>query len=96
VYQEIEVQEMPLKNNTRFCRAKAKTKADKICWQPAMPNGLCRMHFGKGYGAKTEAGKLKQAMANYKHGRNSNEAVFDKQMMRKFMNWKKEINEIIK
>ncbi len=83
---------MPLKF-AKLCRAKARTKNYQQCSQPAMPNGLCRMHFGKGTGPKTEEGRRRQAKANLKHGLYTNEAIVERKMMRRMMNWRAELNE---
>jgi hypothetical protein len=85
---------MPLKYNTRFCRAKARTKIDGKCMQPAMPNGLCRMHFGKGYGPKTPEGMLRRAQANLKHGMRSNAAMEERRMMKKMMQWREDLDNV--
>jgi hypothetical protein len=54
------------------CGAHARTTG-KACKSPAMPNGRCRMHGGRSTGARTESGKERARMANYKHGERSAE-----------------------
>jgi hypothetical protein len=49
----------------------ARTRAGRICPNPAMPNGRCRMHGGKSTGPRTEEGRHRAAQANWKHGRRS-------------------------
>lgn len=59
----------------RLCEAKARTNNHLPCRQPAMENGRCRLHGGltpkHNPGPKTEDGKLRQHMSNWKHGLHS-------------------------
>lgn len=76
---------MPLKNNTRFCGARARQKNYESCMQPSMKNGRCRLHGGMSTGAKTKIGKLKAAQANLKHGAYTKEAVQQRLEMRELL-----------
>ena len=58
-----------------LCGARSKQNNHLPCRQPAMKNGRCRLHGGKSTGPKTEKGRLKSAMANYKHGCYTKEAI---------------------
>lgn len=81
---------MPLKY-AKLCRAKARTQNYRQCQQPAMPNGLCRMHFGKGYGPKTTQGKINCGQANYKHGLYTRKAFEERKIITQMMSWYKDI-----
>ena len=83
---------MPINSSVKLCNARARTRDYQQCRQPAMPNGFCRMHFGKGIGPKTEEGKLKRARANLKHGRYTNAAMAEKKMMRMMMGWRHDMD----
>lgn len=48
-------------------RCGARTRAGGTCRQPAMPNGRCRLHGGKGTGARTKAGLDRIRAAATKH-----------------------------
>ncbi len=71
----------------RECGAKARTNKHKHCLQPAMANGRCRLHGGLtcNTGAKTEKGKLRQKMSNWKHGLRSKEALEEKRLVRELI-----------
>lgn len=62
----------------RECGAKARTREHQPCRRIAMANGRCHLHGGltpkNNLGPKTEAGKLRQKMASWKHGLRSKEA----------------------
>lgn len=86
---------MPLNANVKLCGAKAKQNNHKPCGQPGMlTNGRCRLHGGKSTGPKTEAGKLKSAQANYKHGLYTNKAIAERKKMRYMMSWHKDLDDI--
>jgi len=73
----------------RICGAKARTRGNMECRQPAMENGRCRLHGGKtpkhGTGPKTEEGKLRQKMASWKHGLRSKERQKEAKETREFI-----------
>src|SRR5215217_4653827 len=51
-------------------RCGAKTRSERPCRSPAMPNGRCRMHGGASPGAPKG-----EHNGNYRHGRFTNEAI---------------------
>ena len=79
----------------KLCGAKARRNGHQPCCQPAMANGRCRLHGGlvpkHNPGAKTEAGKLRQKMANWKHGRRSKEAMEEARQMREMIKASKKL-----
>lgn len=66
----------------RECGAKARTNNHLPCRHIAMANGKCHLHGGltpkHNPGPKTEEGRLRQKMANWKHGMRSKEAKEEK------------------
>ena len=50
------------------CGAKTRRSGGQPCWQPAMPNGRCRLHGGKSTGPRTASGLERSRRANWKHG----------------------------
>jgi len=84
---------MPIKN-VKLCGAKARQNGGKPCRQPAMANGRCRMHGGKSTGPKTVEGKLKSAMANYKHGHYTKEAIAERRRVNAMLRWRDDFNGI--
>jgi hypothetical protein len=77
-----------------ICGAKARQNNNQPCRQPAMKNGRCRLHGGKSTGAKTEAGKEKAALANYKHGLYTDELVAEKKRIHMMMRWRDDLKDI--
>jgi hypothetical protein len=77
----------------RECGAKAKTNGHRPCRQPAMANGRCRLHGGltRNTGAKTEEGKLRQKMSNWKHGLRSKETRDEKRLVREMIKKSKQL-----
>lgn len=73
----------------RECGAKARTNRHQPCRRIAMANGRCRLHGGlvpkHNPGPKTEAGKLRQKMASWKHGLRSKEAIAERRAIREFI-----------
>ena len=73
----------------RECGAKARTNGHQPCRQPAMANGKCRLHGGfvpkHNPGPKTEEGRLRQHMSNWKHGMRSKAAIEENRQMREFI-----------
>lgn len=71
----------------RECGAKARTNENQPCRRIAMANGRCRLHGGltRNTGAKTEEGKLRQKMTNWKHGLRSKEAIEEAKRVRAFI-----------
>ena len=67
------------------CGAKARTSQNKVCRQPAMANGRCRLHEGKSTGPRTEEGRRRMKEANTKHGFYSAEAVEERRKLRAFI-----------
>ena len=61
-------------------RCGAKTRKGTSCMSPAMENGRCRMHGGKSTGPKTDEGRERISEANWKHGRYSAQAQWDKEV----------------
>lgn len=59
-----------------LCEARCKRDKQKVCRQPAMSNGRCRLHGGKSTGPKTKEGIEKCRQARLKHGNYSKEAIF--------------------
>ena len=59
-------------NQVALCGAK--TRQGSPCKNAAMKNGRCRMHGGASTGPKTVAGLEKSRLANWKHGRYSEQA----------------------
>ena len=47
---------------------------------PSMENGRCRMHGGKSAGPRTDEGRERISKANWKHGRYSAEAMWEKEV----------------
>ena len=80
--------------NSPRCGARSKRNKGEPCRQPAMKNGRCRLHGGLSTGAKTEEGKRKSAMANYKHGRYTQAAMFERRKMRMMMQWRSDLGGI--
>lgn len=74
----------------RLCGAKARTNKYQPCKQPAMANGRCRLHGGltpkRNSGPKTEEGKLRQKMSNWKHGFRSREFREENRLLREMIN----------
>lgn len=71
----------------RECGAKTRVSVmSSSCKRIAMPNGRCHLHGGKSTGAKTKAGKLRQKMASWKHGRRSKEAIEKARALKKLLN----------
>ena len=67
------------------CGAKARTSRNKVCRQPAMANGRCRLHGGKSTGPRTEEGRRRMKAANTKHGFYSVEAEEERRRLRVFI-----------
>jgi len=86
----------------KLCGAKARTNGHQPCRQPAMANGRCRLHGGlvpkHNPGPKTEAGKHRQKMASWKHGRRSKEAIQQqrefREMIKQEMAFLKEVDDL--
>lgn len=81
-------------SNIKQCGAKARINGHKPCRQPAMANGRCRLHGGKSTGPKTIEGKLKAAMANYKYGHYTKEAIDEKRRVNEMLRWNKDLCDI--
>lgn len=77
----------------KLCGAKARRNNHQPCKQPAMANGRCRLHGGltpkHNLGPKTESGKLRQKMANWKHGMRSKEAIAERREFREIFQQQK-------
>lgn len=73
----------------RECGAKARTNNYQPCRRIAMANGKCHLHGGltprHNPGPKTAAGRLRQKMANWKHGMRSKEAREEKMTISELM-----------
>lgn len=70
----------------RECGARTRVSVmPSPCKRIAMPNGRCHLHGGKSTGAKTKAGKLRQKMASWKHGRRSQEAIERTRFLKKLL-----------
>lgn len=71
----------------RECGARTRVSVMPLpCKRIAMPNGRCHLHGGKSTGAKTKAGKLRQKMASWKHGRRSKETIERTKCLRTLLN----------
>ena len=77
-----------------ICGAKARQNNNQPCRQPAMKNGRCRLHGGKSTGPKTEDGKKRAALANYKDGLYTDEAMAEKKQIRKMMRWRDDLKDM--
>ena len=73
----------------RECGAKARTNGHKPCRRIAMANGRCHLHGGlvpkHNPGPKTEEGRQRQHMANWKHGQRSKAAIEENRRFRRFL-----------
>lgn len=73
----------------RECGAKARTNNHQPCRRIAMANGRCYLHGGAtpkhNSGPKTEAGRLKQKMASWKHGMRSKDGIAEKKAIREYI-----------
>ena len=78
----------------RRCGARARSIKHQPCRQPAMLNGRCRLHGGLSTGPKTQQGKKRAAMANFKHGLYSQGAIAARKQMREMMQWRNELADI--
>ena len=84
---------MPINKTVRLCGAKARQNNHQPCRQPAMINReRCRLHGGRSFGPKTDAGKLKSARANLKHGLYTKTAIAEKRAMQEMMAWRDDID----
>ncbi|HIA03093.1 MAG TPA: hypothetical protein EYN66_14505 [Myxococcales bacterium] len=66
-------------------RCGAKTRAGHPCGRYAMPNGRCRLHGGLSTGPKTPEGLERSRKANWKHGRNSKQAIAERRLIKKLL-----------
>lgn len=74
-------------NTIDFKRCGARCKrSGNPCQQPAMKNGRCRLHGGKSTGPKTDAGKARAAVANYKHGEHSQHTKALERLLKQVIN----------
>jgi hypothetical protein len=81
--------------HAKLCGAQARTNNHQPCRQPAMKNGRCRLHGGKCTGPKTPEGKLKSAMAPYKHGRYTKKAIEERRRNSMLLKeWKNDLTDI--
>ena len=80
--------------NSPRCGARTKRNNHEPCMAPAMANGRCRMHGGKSTGPKTEEGKKKSAMANYKYGHYTKEAISERKRMSMMMRWRDDLEGV--
>jgi hypothetical protein len=56
-----------------------------------MPNGRCRLHGGLSTGPKTSEGLERSRKANWKHGRYSQKAIGQRQLIGKLLRKTKEL-----
>jgi len=83
---------MPINASVKLCGAKARQNNHNPCRQPGMlTNGRCRLHGGKSTGPNTIEGKRRSAEANLKHGLYTNIAIEERKLMRKMMQWRKDL-----
>ena len=68
-----------------LCEARCKGDKQRLCKQPAMSNGRCRLHGGKSTGPKTKEGLEKCRLARLKHGNYSKEAILSQKESRKLI-----------
>lgn len=73
----------------RECGAKARTNGHHPCRRIAMTNGRCHLHGGlvpkHNPGPKTEEGRQRQHMSNWKHGMRSKVAIEENRQIREFI-----------
>ena len=74
-----------------ICEAQSKQSRQQCKNFSVKGKRVCHIHGGKSTGAKTEEGKLKQKMANWKHGLRSKEAIEEAKQIRAFIKKCKEI-----
>jgi len=71
---------------SRVCGAKARSNNHQPCRRIAMTNGRCHLHGGltpkHNKGPKTEQGRQRQRMSNWKHGFRSKEAREEARLLR--------------
>lgn len=86
---------MPINASVKLCGAKARQNNHRPCRQPGMKtNGRCRLHGGKSTGAKTPEGTIRAAQANFKHGRFTNSARWERKHMKDMMSWRKDLDDL--
>ena len=87
------LKELSMQKNKKdaICGAKSRRNKNAPCKQYPMKNGRCRMHGGKSTGAKTTEGKVRSALANYKHGLFTNAAIAERKRIRTMMQWRDEL-----
>lgn len=77
------------------CGAKARTNNHQPCRCIAMANGRCRLHGGlvpkHNPGPKTEEGRRRQHMANWKHGMRSKAAIEENRQVRELIKGSKKM-----
>lgn len=86
---------MPINKSVKLCNARTKRYNGRPCQQPGMlTNGRCRLHGGKSTGPKTLEGKKRSATANFKHGRYTLAALWEKKRMQELMKWRHDLRNI--
>lgn len=72
-----------------ICQAKSKQSGKRCCNFAVRDRKVCHIHGGKtpknNPGVKTTEGRLKQKMANWKHGLRSKEAIEKRRAFREFI-----------
>jgi hypothetical protein len=86
---------MPINSKVKLCGARAKQNNHAPCRQPSIKDKKrCRLHGGLSTGAKTEAGRKKQAQANLKHGRHTKEAIMERARFKQMMKWRDDLDSL--
>jgi hypothetical protein len=62
-------------NTVPICQAKSKRSGEQCCNFAIKGKRVCHLHGGRSTGAKTKEGKIRQKMANIKHGMYTPEAM---------------------
>lgn len=69
----------------QICEAVSKQSKQRCRNFSVKDKVVCHIHGGKSTGAKTKAGKIRQKMAQRKHGLRSKEAREETRQLREFM-----------
>ena len=72
-------------NTLPKCGARLRKKTHKLCRQPAMKNGKCRIHGGKSTGPRTPQGLENSKKSRLKHGFYSTEKIRERRGIAKFL-----------
>lgn len=84
---------MERKKKNSICGAKARSNNHQPCKKSPMKNGRCYLHGGPSKGPKSTEGRRRSAMANYKHGLYTNDAIAERKRIRKMIDWRDDLDE---